>query len=538
MRIPVPFAETARHPGIHLPRRCERRAARRERMSEAAMTSYVYLRDNPAGRSANSGITLGMPRLARRHPRHQDASDRIGRVGQAFGPELTDVASATQPFRLPELGLIDRNAPLSFRFDGQSFSGFRGDTLASALLANGVRLVGRSFKYHRPRGILTAGPEEPNALVELRSGARREPNTRATVAELYEGLEARARIAGPRSTSISVDQRAARRRFAAGFYYKTFMWPAAFWEKLYEPLIRRAAGLGRAADAEIPTSTKRPSPFATCWSSAADPPGLSAALAAGRAGARVILCDEDFALGGRLLPERREIDGRPASQWLAQSVAELASCPTCTSCGAPLCLASTITASTALWSASPIICAMPPPHQPRQRAWRIVAKRAILAAGAIERPIVFGGNDRPASCWPAPCAPTSTASAWRPGAKRSIFTAGDDGWNTARDLAAAGVEDRRHRRFPRSKSIPALRALCESFGAPLHSGASVFGASGGKSLRRIAIRAANGGVKTLACDLLAVSDGWNPTIHLASHHRATSGLGSPRSPAFVAGRSA
>jgi NADPH-dependent 2,4-dienoyl-CoA reductase/sulfur reductase-like enzyme len=166
---------------------------------------------------------------------------------------LTAVASATQPFRLPNIGLVDRNAPLTFRFDGQFFSGFRGDTLASALLANGVRLVGRSFKYHRPRGLLTAGPEEPNGLVELRSGARREPNTRATVAELNDGLEASSQNRWP---SLDFDFLSVNALFApaltAGFYYKTFMWPASFWERLYEPAIRRAAGLGRAANADDP----------------------------------------------------------------------------------------------------------------------------------------------------------------------------------------------------------------------------------------------------------------------------------------------
>ena len=179
---------------------------------------------------------------------------------------MTDVASATQPFRLPKIGLVDRNAPLTFRFDGQSFSGFRGDTLASALLANGVRLVGRSFKYDRPRGLLTAGPEEPNGLVELSNGARREPNTRATVAELYDGLEASSQNRWP---SLDFDLLSINALFApaltAGFYYKTFMWPASFWERLYEPAIRRAGGSAAPPMPKTPTSTKRPSPSATSW---------------------------------------------------------------------------------------------------------------------------------------------------------------------------------------------------------------------------------------------------------------------------------
>ncbi len=203
---------------------------------------------------------------------------------------------------MPSGGLIDRAQPLSFSFDGQAYSGFAGDTLASALMANGVTLVGRSFKYHRPRGILTAGSEEPNALVELRTGARREPNTRATTAELYEGLVAASQNRWP---SLAFDIGAVNDLFSrflvAGFYYKTFMWPAKFWEALYEPLIRRAAGLGRAADAEDPDHYEKATAHCDVLVIGGGPTGLMAALAAGRAGARVILCDEDFRLGGRLL---------------------------------------------------------------------------------------------------------------------------------------------------------------------------------------------------------------------------------------------
>ena len=167
-----------------------------------------------------------------------------------------------QPNRIGAGGLIDRTRTLSFTFDGEELAGHPGDTLASALLANGVRLVGRSFKYHRPRGILSAGSEEPNALVELRSGARREPNTRATTIELYDGLDATSQNCWP---SLKLDLLAVNQLFApifgAGFYYKTFMWPASFWEKVYEPAIRRAAGLGRAATAADPDHYEKANAF-------------------------------------------------------------------------------------------------------------------------------------------------------------------------------------------------------------------------------------------------------------------------------------
>ena len=190
-------------------------------------------------------------------------------------------------------GQIDRSQNLSFTFDGKSFAGHPGDTLASALLANGVRLMGRSFKYHRPRGPLSAGSEEPNALVELRSGAAREPNTRATVAELFEGLEAASQNRWP---SLAFDALSINDRFSnfltAGFYYKTFMWPAAFWEKLYEPIIRRAAGLGALSRLEDPDTYDKGYLHCDLLIIGAGPAGLMAALTAGRAGLRVVLADE------------------------------------------------------------------------------------------------------------------------------------------------------------------------------------------------------------------------------------------------------
>ena len=190
----------------------------------------------------------------------------------------------------------------------RSYFGHPGDTLASALLANGVKLVGRSFKYHRPRGIYTAGPEEPNALVELRSGARLEPNTKATTVELYDGLEAASQNRWP---SLKFDLLSINSLFSpffgAGFYYKTFMWPASFWERVYEPMIRRSAGLGRASLEPDPDHYEKAFAHCDVLVIGSGPAGLMAALAAGRAGARVILAEEDFRFGGRLLSETLSI---------------------------------------------------------------------------------------------------------------------------------------------------------------------------------------------------------------------------------------
>jgi len=298
--------------------------------------------------------------------------------------------------RLASGGLIDRGRALSFAFDGKQYQGHPGDTLASALIANGVKLVGRSFKYHRPRGILTAGSEEPNALVTLRGGARAEPNTRATTVELFDGLEAVSQNRWPslRHDVLAVNQLAGP-LFAAGFYYKTFMWPAAFWEKLYEPLIRRAAGLGKLSMLPDPDSYDREHGFCDLLVIGGGPAGLAAALTAGRAGLRVILADEDSRMGGRLLAERQEIDGEAGHEWAARAVAELAQMPK-----VHLLPRTTIFGvydGREYAGVERIADHLPQPGrgQPRQRLWKIVARRAILATGAIERPLVFGGNDRP-----------------------------------------------------------------------------------------------------------------------------------------------
>jgi len=426
-----------------------------------------------------------------------------------------------QPNRLAQAGLVDRSRPLSFRFDGAHYSGFAGDTLASALLAAGVRLVGRSFKYHRPRGVLTAGSEEPNALVELRGGARREPNTRATVAELYEGLDARSQNRWP---SLALDVGAINSLFApifvAGFYYKTFMWPAALWEKLYEPAIRRAAGLGRASREPDPDSYEKAHAFCDVLIIGAGPAGLAAGLAAARSAARVILCDEDFLLGGRLNSERHEIDGRSGSAWTREVEAELRAHPEVrilrrtTVFGVYDGGMSGTHTFAALERVSDHL-SIPPQHQPRQRVWRIIAKRSVLASGAVERPIVFGGNDRPGVMMASAVRSYVNRFGVIPGRRAALFTTSDDGWKTALDLAAAGVPlaaviD------ARSVVLPQLIDAVKRSDTRVFCGAQVVDAHGSRALERITVE--DGGRRSqIQIDALAVSGGWNPNVALCTH---------------------
>ncbi len=429
--------------------------------------------------------------------------------------------------RLANGGRIDRSRTLRFTFDGRPYGGYAGDTLASALLANGVHLMGRSFKYHRPRGVLAAGAEEPNALVAVRrDAARYTPNLRATQVELYEGLEAHSQNRWP---ALSFDIGAVNDLLApfipAGFYYKTFMWPKGAWKSLYEPRIRAAAGLGRApAQADPDRYAAR---YAHCdvLVVGAGPAGLAAAAAAAAAGARVMLCDEQSEPGGSLLAHDPHapypIDGGPPAQWLERTLGALAA-------NARVTLLTRTTAFgyfphnlVALNQRLTDHLAAAPADLPRERQWQVRAREVVLATGAIERPLVFPGNDRPGVMLAGAAATWLHRYAVLPGSRAVLVTATDEAYEVALALQAAGVF---------IAAIADVRALESGAAArarqariPVLSAATVLGTSG--RLRVNAIRLAhfeNGALlagETQPCDLVLMSGGYTPSVHLHSQSR-------------------
>ncbi|MBN8897267.1 MAG: (2Fe-2S)-binding protein, partial [Rhodospirillales bacterium] len=346
----------------------------------------------------------------------------------------------TQPFRVPTGGRIDRSQPIGFRFDGRRLTGFAGDTLASALLANGIGLVGRSFKYHRPRGVFAAGSEEPNALVTVDRGPGRvTPNLRATTLELHDGLVARSQNRFP---TLRFDLGAlaglAAPLLGAGFYYKTFRWPAGFWRRVYEPAIRRAAGLGRAPTAPDPDHYAQQYAHCDVLVVGGGPTGLAAALAAAESGARVILCDEQAEFGGSLLAEAEAtIDGLPAASWLAETLAALAPrvtlLPRTTAFG---CYPDNLVG---LVQRVTDHLPTPPDALPRERLWQVRAAQVVLAAGAIQRPLLFPQNDRPGIMLAESGRTYLERWGVTPGRHVVVATAEDSAYRVARRLHAFGV---------------------------------------------------------------------------------------------------
>jgi sarcosine oxidase subunit alpha len=432
----------------------------------------------------------------------------------------------TGTFRTSRGGRVDRAKPITFSFDGVAFTGLAGDTLATALLANGVHLMGRSFKYHRPRGPVSLGSDEPNALVTLDAGKGRvTPNMRATQIELYEGLKARSQNAWP---SLKRDAMAVNGQLSAffpvGFYYKTFIQPAGAWESIYEPAIRRAAGLGVAPKEPDPDHYAFEYRHCEVAVVGAGPAGLAAALSAARSGARVILFDEQAEFGGSLLSETRAtIDGRSASDWVAEVVAELT--------GSSRVTLLTRTQVFGYYAQNFLAgqqrltdhLANPDPKLPRERLWQVRAKRVVLATGAHERPLVFPDNDRPGILLGESARALATRYGVRPGTRLVVATTHDGGYRAALDLAEAGCEiavivD------SRAEAAGPLPEAARKAGLRIETHATILGSRGGlrvthARLARLWSDGRPGNPEDVACDAIAMSGGWTPSVHLFSQSR-------------------
>ncbi len=430
-------------------------------------------------------------------------------------------------YRIPGRGRVDYGRAVRFTFDGTTCTGLAGDTVASALLASGVHLMGRSFKYHRPRGAVTAGSEEPNALIGTRRGPGRfEPNTRATVQEIYDGLATESQNRWP---SLKFDAGAVNDSLSplisAGFYYKTFMWPKSFWDKVYEPIIRAAAGLGKAPSEADPDTYAARYLHCDVLVIGGGPAGIAAALDAGRSGARVVLVDENAEIGGSLLGAPSvEIAGKPAWDWLAGALDDLGAMQDVRQMSRTTAIGYYHQNMVGLCQKLTDHLAAPPEGAPRERMWRVRAGQVVLAQGALERPLVFDGNDRPGVMLAGAAQVYLNRYGVKVGNRVVVVTSHDSAWQTAFDLAGAGVAvaaivD------TRADVAPELLDAAKSKGVDVLIGHTVTGTRG--RLRVTAVRlnlvrdGAVGAATTLPCDALLMCGGWTPSLHLFSHTRGT-----------------
>ena len=409
-----------------------------------------------------------------------------------------------------------------FTFDGKSYVALQGDTVASALLAHGVHLLGRSFKYHRPRGILSAGPEEPNALLDIsRDSARRQPNVRASVQEVFDGMKAQSQNRFP---SLSLDVGGINNLFSplfgAGFYYKTFMWPKKAWSAIYEPIIRHAAGLGVAPKEADPDHYAGRYAHCDVLVIGAGASGLAAALSAAETGARVMLVDEQPEVGGALhFDTGVTIEGQTGYDWAQGVAAKLAAMDN----------VKVLTRTTAFGYYNHNFVALaervtdhlssPDRHMARERLWQVRAKRVVLAAGAIERHMVFANNDRPGIMLASAARTFLNHFGVAVGSKVGVFTAHDSAYEAAFDLKRAGVAiaaivDTRDR--------PPVELLSEAtaLGIDVITGSSVVDTKGRLRISAMMVARNGGGEpRKIAIDALLVSAGWTPSVHLFSQSR-------------------
>ena len=414
--------------------------------------------------------------------------------------------------------LINRTQPIEFSFNGKRFKGFQGDTLAAGLLANDQVLVGRSFKYHRPRGIVASGPEEPNALVNLGTGARLEPNQRTTTTELFDGLVSTSQNHWPSlEFDVGVVNNYAARFMPAGFYYKTFIHPRPMWKHVFEPVIRRAAGLGKAPTQGDADRYEQAYAFCDVLVVGAGVAGLLAAKAAADAGSRVILLEQTPTLGGRAPVDDSDIQGQPVDSWLAAIESDLAARDNVTihtrTCGFGVYDHGYVLADERVADHTP------GDGRPKHRLWRIRAGQIITATGAIERPLSFAGNDIPGVMLAGAVRDYVVNFAVSSGDRTVVVTNNDSAYQTALALRAAGLD------VPaildaRETADGALPQAARAAGIRVLTGKAIASVKGGKRVTGVAIcaQAGEGAVQEeIACDAVAMSGGWSPVVHLWSH---------------------
>jgi len=427
----------------------------------------------------------------------------------------------SQSFRLDKSGYIDRDKKISFKFNGKKYFGYKGDTLASALLANGIHLVGRSFKYHRPRGFVGAGVDEPNAKVQLYKGAKTEPNATATEVELVEGLVAKSQNCWP---SVSFDFGAINnllnKFFPAGFYYKTFMWPKNFWYKIYEPIIRRTAGLGIAPLKPDPDRYEHKFEFCDVLVVGSGPSGLASALSAAKNGARVILAEDKPRFGGSLLNDDVTIGNKKGKDWAEDTVSQLKSMPNVIIKNRSQVFGYYDHNMMVMLERTKDHIENPKQHTPRQRLWYIRAKEVIISTGSIERPLVFGNNDRPGIILASAAKEYLKTYGVLVGKKPVIFTNNDSAYELAIEFKKNGTN-------PlvidiRKNSENAVINEAKNLNIDIKFSHGIINAKGYLRVNSATIGKLNDkksgfeSLENISCDCICVSGNWTPTAHLSS----------------------
>ncbi len=427
----------------------------------------------------------------------------------------------SQPFRLNKEGLINRNKKISFTFNGKKLFGYEGDTIASALIANGIHLVGRSFKYHRPRGFFGAGVEEPNAKLQVEFNGHSEPNVNATEMELVEGLSVTSQNCWP---SVNFDVGAInnflKMFFPAGFYYKTFMWPKSFWYKIYEPFIRKAAGLGVASIEKDKERYEHKFEYCDLLVTGSGPSGLASAYAAAKNGAKVILAEDKPRFGGTLLTDDVSIDNLSGKDWAEKIITELKSMPNVTVKNRSQVFGYYDHNMLVMFERVSDHLEKKSKFTPRQRLWYIRAKETILSTGSIERPIVFGNNDTPGIFLSAAAKEYMKVFGVLVGKKPLIFTNNDSAYETALEFKKNNVE-------PiildtREEHSSELIDEAKSKGIDIRFSHGVIVANGYKKVKSAKIGKLNKDknsfekIETIECDCICVSGFWTPSVHLAS----------------------